>query len=193
MSIQSRKWRNIESIFQFIIFFGNYRLRSSQNALQWENCQDWTRFPYPLWRHPSHGQVGSPSNPDLGRKHLNAFRTFTKDHRTWPSRMVFRVFLTNFPPFFIKPDETLARYSTPFIFLNNRNSTCWKNCIAQNSTPTRRLLGGDPWPGEGVQGFHWPLHYYQLFLLASFKELKNHRRCILQGFWISESPNYSLA
>jgi hypothetical protein len=32
-------------------------------------------------------QVSSPSNPDLWRKGPNAFRTFTKDHRTWPSRM----------------------------------------------------------------------------------------------------------
>jgi hypothetical protein len=37
MSIQSWKWsRNIESTIQFIIFFGNYRSRSSQNALQHE-------------------------------------------------------------------------------------------------------------------------------------------------------------
>jgi hypothetical protein len=65
MSIQSWKWRNIDSIFQFIIFSGNYCSRSSQNALQWVNCRDWTRFPDPLWRHPSYGQVGSPSNPEL--------------------------------------------------------------------------------------------------------------------------------
>jgi hypothetical protein len=32
-------------------------------------------------------EVGSPSNPDLWRKLPSAFRTFTKDHRTWPSRM----------------------------------------------------------------------------------------------------------
>jgi hypothetical protein len=60
---------------------------SSQNALQWVNCRDWTRFQDPLCRHSSYGQVGSPSNPDLWRKRPNAFRTFTKDHRTWPSRM----------------------------------------------------------------------------------------------------------
>jgi hypothetical protein len=65
MSIQSWKWRNIDSTFQFIIFSGNYSARSSQNALQWVNCRDLTRFPDPLWRHPSYGQVGSPSNPDL--------------------------------------------------------------------------------------------------------------------------------
>jgi hypothetical protein len=58
MSIQSWKWRNIDSRFQFIIFSGNYSARSSQNALQWVNCRDWTQFPDPLWRHPSYGQVG---------------------------------------------------------------------------------------------------------------------------------------
>jgi hypothetical protein len=65
MSIQSWKWRNIDTTFQFIIFSGNYCVRSSQNALQWVNCRDWTRFPDPLWRRPSNGQVGSPSNPVL--------------------------------------------------------------------------------------------------------------------------------
>jgi hypothetical protein len=51
------------------------------------NCQDWTRFTDPQWWHSSYGQVGSPSNPDLGRKCQSAFRTFMKDHRTWPSQM----------------------------------------------------------------------------------------------------------
>jgi hypothetical protein len=46
MSIQSWKWRNIDSIFQFIIFSENYSSRSSQNALQWVNCRDWTRIRY---------------------------------------------------------------------------------------------------------------------------------------------------
>jgi hypothetical protein len=54
---------------------------------------------------------------------------------------------STFKPFSIRHDENLTRYSTPFIFLNDRNSTCWTNSIAQKSTPTRRLLGGDPWPG----------------------------------------------
>jgi hypothetical protein len=36
-----------------------------QFALQWVNCRDWTRFPDTLRRHPSYGQVGSPSNPEL--------------------------------------------------------------------------------------------------------------------------------
>jgi hypothetical protein len=44
------------------------------------NCRGWTRFPDP--------QVVSPSNPDLWRKRPNAVRTFTRDHRTWLSRMV---------------------------------------------------------------------------------------------------------
>jgi hypothetical protein len=89
VSIQSWKWGNIDSIFQFIIFSGNYSLRSSQNALQqWVNCQDWTRFPDPLWRHPSYGQVSSLSNPDLWRRRPNVFRTFKKEHRTWQSRML---------------------------------------------------------------------------------------------------------
>jgi hypothetical protein len=65
MSIQSWKWRNIDSIFRFIIFSGNYSSRSSQNALQWVNCRDWTRFPDPLWRHPSYGQVQPGSRRDL--------------------------------------------------------------------------------------------------------------------------------
>jgi hypothetical protein len=64
MSIQSWKWRNIDSTCQFIIFSGNYSARSSQNALQWVNCRNRTRFPDLLWRYPSYGQVGSPSNPD---------------------------------------------------------------------------------------------------------------------------------
>jgi hypothetical protein len=51
-------------------------------------------------------------------------------------------FSTLSKPYSIRHDENLARYSTPFIFLNDRNSTCWKNAIAQNSTATRRL-GGD--------------------------------------------------
>jgi hypothetical protein len=71
-------------------------------------------------------------------------------------------FSTLSKPFSIKLDENLARYSTPIVFLNDRNSTFWKHSIAQNSTPTWRLLGGDPWwpltRGRGVQGFHWPLH-----------------------------------
>jgi hypothetical protein len=65
MSIQSWKWRNIISTCQFIIFSGNYSARSSQNALQWVNCRNLTRFPDPLWRHPSYGQVGCPSNLEL--------------------------------------------------------------------------------------------------------------------------------
>jgi hypothetical protein len=57
MSIQSWKWRNIDSTCRFIIFSGNYSARSSQNALQWVNCRDWIRFPDPLWRHPSYGHI----------------------------------------------------------------------------------------------------------------------------------------
>jgi hypothetical protein len=83
MSIQSWKWRNIDSTCQFIIFSGNYRLRSSQNALQherWGKLPGWTRFPDPLWRQPSYGQVGSPSNPEL----YGNSRTASGDSRRTP-------------------------------------------------------------------------------------------------------------
>jgi hypothetical protein len=91
MSIQSWKWRNIEYTIQFIIYVFGTAGRGAPimhcNRKDGVNCRDWTRFPDPLWRHSPYGQVGSPSNPDLWRKRPNAFRTFRKDHRTWPSRM----------------------------------------------------------------------------------------------------------
>jgi hypothetical protein len=62
----------------------------SQNALQGVNCQDWTLFPVPLWRHPSYGKVSSPRNPKHPRILTETpewLRRLTKDCRTWPSRM----------------------------------------------------------------------------------------------------------
>jgi hypothetical protein len=40
-----------------------------KNALQWVNCRDWNRFPDPLWRHPSYGQV-QPGSRRLAPAHL---------------------------------------------------------------------------------------------------------------------------
>jgi hypothetical protein len=37
--------------------------------------------------HPSYGQVGSPSNPELYVNSRTGSGDYTKDSRTWPSRM----------------------------------------------------------------------------------------------------------
>jgi hypothetical protein len=73
-------WSNLS---YFLGTTGRGAPRMHYNMKDGVNC----RFPDLLWRHSSYGQVGSPSNPDLWRKRPHAFRTFTKDHRTWPSRM----------------------------------------------------------------------------------------------------------
>jgi hypothetical protein len=58
MSIHNHE-RNIDSTFQFIIFSGNYRSRSSQNALQHER---WSKLPGldPISRSSTAAPFGTP-------------------------------------------------------------------------------------------------------------------------------------
>jgi hypothetical protein len=84
MTIQSWKWRK----FQFIIFSGNYSSRSSQNALQWVNCRDWTRIRYGGTLDTVKLVVRAiPSSDGNSRTASGDSRTKVKDHPTWPSRI----------------------------------------------------------------------------------------------------------
>jgi hypothetical protein len=88
MSIQSWKWRNIDSIIPIYHIFWELQFAELPECiavceLPGLDTVSGSAMAAPL----SYDQVGSPSNPDLWRKRPNTFRTFTKDHRTWPSRM----------------------------------------------------------------------------------------------------------
>jgi hypothetical protein len=60
-----KEYRFHVSIYHYFLWTtGHGAPRMHCNMKDGVNCRDWTRFPDPLWRHPSYGQVGSPSNPD---------------------------------------------------------------------------------------------------------------------------------
>jgi hypothetical protein len=87
MSIQSWKWRNIDSTFQFIIFSGNKCADLPECIAVSKLPGLWTRFSGSAMAAPFIRLRRYSEQTRALRKLPNAFRTFTKDHRTCLSRM----------------------------------------------------------------------------------------------------------